>query len=95
MVEVDVKDNMFHIHKINKELKSYDLFEQIILFSNVDNLMLFFYAKRLCDELIDGGRRITRAADTLGYLSRKGRNCIGRHGRQLRGTVPKSLMVYR
>lgn len=39
LVEVDVKDNMFHIHKINQELQSYDLFEQIILFSNVDNLL--------------------------------------------------------
>lgn len=39
LAEIDVKDNMFHIHKINKELKSYDLFEQIILFSNVDNLL--------------------------------------------------------
>lgn len=39
LVEVDVKDKMFHIYKINKELQSYDLFEQIILFSNVDNLL--------------------------------------------------------
>ena len=38
LVEVDIKSDMFHIHKGNKELESYDLFEQLILFGNTEKL---------------------------------------------------------
>lgn len=38
LAEADVKENMFHIYKINIELQSYDLFEQLILFGSVENI---------------------------------------------------------
>ena len=39
LVDVDVENDMFHVHKINRELQSYDLFEQLILFGNVEDLL--------------------------------------------------------
>ena len=38
LVEVDINSDIFHIYKGNKELESYDLFEQLILFSNTEKL---------------------------------------------------------
>lgn len=38
-VIVDLKSKRFDIKKMNVELESYDLFEQLILFSNADSLL--------------------------------------------------------
>lgn len=37
-VEVDVKNRMFHIHKTDTQLKSYDLFEQLVLLSTTEKI---------------------------------------------------------
>lgn len=47
LVEVDANENMFHIHKTDKELQSYDLFEQLILFSNTEKLVQYTYGQLL------------------------------------------------
>ena len=39
VVQVDLKNKRFEILKKDIALESYDLFEQIILFNNVDNLV--------------------------------------------------------
>ena len=39
ITDVDNVNDIFNIYKINLELESYDLFEQLILFSNVSDLV--------------------------------------------------------
>lgn len=39
LVEANIKAEMFHIHKANMELKSYDLFQQLILYANMEDLI--------------------------------------------------------
>ena len=40
VAKADLKNKRFEILKKDIELKSYDLFEQLVLFNNIDNLML-------------------------------------------------------
>lgn len=37
-VEVDVKNKIFHIEKTDTQLKSYDLFEQLVLFGTTEKI---------------------------------------------------------
>lgn len=47
LVEVDANEKMFHIYKTDKELESYVLFEQLILFSNTEKLL-----QSICGQLL-------------------------------------------
>ncbi|MCH5265790.1 MAG: hypothetical protein J1F02_07810 [Lachnospiraceae bacterium] len=39
LAEIDVKDNMYYIYKTDQPLAFYSLFEQLILFNNIENLL--------------------------------------------------------
>lgn len=39
LVEAKIEDEIFQIYKTNMELKSYDLFQQLILYANMEDLI--------------------------------------------------------